>query len=95
MEKFEQTGEHEKKAEGLFRMRKEKISTALDSGDIEAAGKIMDKIAQFSSQLMKKYPDYDEYLAWHALSGSTPASKLEKFDFPYEDSVERFIREEL
>ena len=42
--------------------------------------------------LKKKYPNYTEYEMYHVLSGSTPPIPSQFFDFPGDDSLEKFIR---
>ena len=50
-----------------------------------------EKIIEFAEKIKNKYPDYQDYMLYHLLIGSIPKSKLPKFDFPGEDSVEKFI----
>jgi len=51
------------------------------------------KAHQFGRKLMEKYPDCFDYLYYHILGGSTPPQGMgfKKFDFPDNDSVEKFI----
>lgn len=54
-----------------------------------------DEINDFADSLKKKYGERDvyKYALFHILGGSTGYEDLvEHFDFPGEDSVERFIR---
>lgn len=55
-----------------------------------------DKVVEFSNEIKKKYPDYEKYLAYHILIGSTPDyENIDEFDFPKEDSVLKFVKEKL
>ncbi|MDD4271537.1 MAG: hypothetical protein PHF50_01900 [Patescibacteria group bacterium] len=51
-------------------------------------------IADFGTALMEKYPDYEDYALYHALSGSgiNPERGVSKHDFPGEDSVVEFMK---
>ena len=43
---------------------------------------------------MKKYPNYVDYQLFNLLGGSNPPlEKMPLFDFPDDDSVEKFIKE--
>jgi hypothetical protein len=60
---------------------------------VEFINGISDKQGNKISQGIKdKYPDYRNYELYHLLVGSTPSIPCEKFDFPGDDSIERFIR---
>ena len=50
-----------------------------------------EKIIEFTERIKDKYPDYRDYELYHLLIGSTPGGKLPKFDFPGENSIEKFI----
>ncbi|MCG2695448.1 hypothetical protein L6248_00755 [Candidatus Parcubacteria bacterium] len=49
--------------------------------------------AKFADRIQKEYADHYDYLLYHALTGSGIGSQCSKFDFPGDDSVEKFIEE--
>lgn len=55
-----------------------------------------DEMADFANQLLAKYPDAREYRMFHVLISSTPRKNevFQKFDFPGEDSIAKFLEEE-
>lgn len=53
------------------------------------------QIAEFGQHLRHKYSDPTEYTLFHILVSSTPVGTQPFFDFPGEDSVEKFIKEKL
>ncbi|MCF7835581.1 MAG: hypothetical protein K9M15_00440 [Candidatus Marinimicrobia bacterium] len=53
---------------------------------------VHEKVVAYSDEIAGKYPDYRDYELYHALIGSgVPEGACSKFDFPGEDSVERFV----
>lgn len=52
------------------------------------------KMNDFGSYLDKKYPNARDYELWHVLVGSG-ISPRKNFDFPGEDSVEKFLNDLL
>ncbi len=80
MEKLEQ------QREGVdIKLLKEKIN------DIYEDPEKYEKIVEFAQVLRGKYEDFQDYLLYHVLIGSTPFHELPKVDFPGDDSVEKFI----
>lgn len=69
-----------------------KVSQAFKS-PTEQAMQAMEDVAAFADRLKKKYPDYDSYQLFHVLSLSSQLEGVAfaHFDFPGEDSVQRFI----
>jgi len=59
----------------------------------DAAGldEFLQRQAEFVDNLKKKYSDCEKYRLYHLFIGSTPWEDCPKFDFPGEDSVEKFI----
>ena len=51
-----------------------------------------DKVIEKSEELNEKYPDALYYELYHVLIGSTPPEYVNKFEFPGDDSVEKFFR---
>jgi len=52
------------------------------------------KWSEFGDNLRRNYPDCQGYRLFHVLSGSSvDENQCDKFDFPDEDSVEKFINE--
>lgn len=52
------------------------------------------KCADFSRKIRQKYPDAETYQLFHLLAGSTfDKDDAPNFDFPGEDSIEKFIEE--
>lgn len=64
------------------------------------ADKVFEKIEKwddsevyvFLKKLEKKYPDHTNYRLYHLLDSSTLFKNCPKFDFPGDDSVEKFLR---
>lgn len=56
-----------------------------------------DAIVDFINVLREKYTDLEGYTLFHILIGSSinPEKKVEGFDFPSEDSIEKFINDFL
>lgn len=52
-------------------------------------------IVEKAEELRSKYPDYEDYLFYHILAGSTPEHKLDKMDFEGEDSIESFLKVQI
>ena len=90
-------------------MQREKIPRQLDENfKIEALKSQLEKIynqpdylktheqiVEFAKRLEQKYSDYNSYKAYHLLIGSTPPNLCSKFDFPGEDSIEKFIKSKI
>jgi hypothetical protein len=58
---------------------------------------MFEAIPAFTARLKEKYPDYQRYHVYHALSGSTVDAEnapIEE-DFPGEDSAEAFLESQL
>ena len=54
-----------------------------------------DKLVEYANYIKTKYPNWNNYIVFHILIGSTPPDdnpNLTKYDFPEDDSVEKFIR---
>lgn len=49
-------------------------------------------IYRHAEQLRLKYPNFNDFLLYHVMVGSTPADKKTEFDFPGTDSVVKFIK---
>ncbi|KND52131.1 MAG: hypothetical protein AB198_02395 [Parcubacteria bacterium C7867-003] len=51
-------------------------------------------LVEFANKLKEKYPDHLDYELFHFLVGSTirPETPPKYFDFPGEDSIEKFLR---
>lgn len=54
-----------------------------------------DRLAEFGQYLQSKYPNPTQYALFHILTGSTLMREAPFFDFPGEDSIEKFIKEKL
>lgn len=78
--------------ETLVKELKDKMLVVSKRGNILET---YDKISEFGEKLLEKYPDARSYLLFHLLIGSTPPYDLSLFDFPGDDSVEKFIKEKL
>ncbi|TSC70367.1 MAG: hypothetical protein CEO12_391 [Parcubacteria group bacterium Gr01-1014_46] len=52
-----------------------------------------ERMLEFVGRVESKYPDCRSYELFHLLIGSTPLNPT-KFDFPGEDSIEKFLREQ-
>ncbi|MBI2465639.1 MAG: hypothetical protein HYV66_00165 [Candidatus Sungbacteria bacterium] len=53
-----------------------------------------DRVVNKARELESIYPDYGDYELYHLLIGSTTRDRS-KFDFPGEDSVQKFIDSEF
>ncbi len=54
--------------------------------------KLNDPVIGFVANLREKYQDYEDYTLYHSLTGTICSKKgCSKYDFPGEDSVEKFI----
>jgi hypothetical protein len=64
------------------------------------ADKVFDKIENwddsevyiFLTKLQEKYPDHADYRLYHLLDSSSLFKSCSKFDFPGDDSIEKFLR---
>lgn len=66
----------------------------LKKKDFNSRLDLMDKIAIFSEKLRNKYPDFDDYEAYHVLaeSGVNAEASNSKIDFDGDEySIEKFI----
>jgi hypothetical protein len=52
-------------------------------------------IIEKSNELKSIYPNFRDYEAYHILISSTPRTKLLKFDFPGDYSVEKFFSDKI
>ena len=75
----------------IARAVKEKMNILARSRDILF---FHDKLVNKARNLQAKYPDYEDYELYHLLIGSTVYDRPE-FDFPGEDSVQKFIEAEF
>ncbi len=82
MEKIEQQPKRERA--NIEEIEKKRIAIYEDMDKYQ-------KYVEFANRLRKKYPDCGDYLMWHIMAGSTPVGEPPKFDFPGEDSLEKFI----
>lgn len=80
------------KREQLIRELKDMVLEA--SADADVIGKY-NKIVDFADHLLQKYPDARSHQLFHVLIGSTTPNPLAQFDFPGDDSIEKFIKEKL
>lgn len=54
-----------------------------------------EEMCDFSDKIKEKYPDHEEYLAYHSLIGSTITfAAAPKLDFPGEYNIENFLTQE-
>jgi len=76
--------------EALIAELKEKLNNAYNTDAIDAH----EKVFEYTDEIKKKYPDYSKYRLWHLVIFSTIGKSMEitHFDFPGDDSVERFIK---
>jgi hypothetical protein len=81
----------EKTQQIASKLKKLQIEVSNEEGDKEE--KLFNKIFDFASALRKKYPDAQKYELYHALIGSGVPEKLDKIDFPGDDSIENFIND--
>lgn len=71
---------------------KTKLDAAFDKD--EDIANIFQKTSNFARELQKKYPDFRNYRLYHLLIlSSVGEGDCDKFDFPGDDSVEKFIDE--
>lgn len=70
---------------------KERLSKLRTHEDDNIFSKVNDKIGNFGKRLKEEYGDFEDYLLYHLLAGSSLRGACEKYDFPGEDSVEKFI----
>jgi hypothetical protein len=49
---------------------------------------------EFAQKLRKRYPHFEKYRLYHLLAGSSAFKNCIEFDFPDEDSIEKFIIKE-
>lgn len=86
--------EEEPKRE-IVKFDKEKIAeikSKLDATFDKNMIGIYQKTCDFACELQKKYPDFQTYRLYHLLVMSTVGEgDCDKFDFPRNDSVEKFI----
>jgi len=82
MEKLEQ--QHEGVNMELLKKKRDEIYEDLDK---------YEKLVEFVNKLKAKYKDYQDYVFYHMLIGSSVSDnhKLSKVDFPGDDSIEKFI----
>lgn len=82
--------EEEINRETLIRELKEKLNMAYEAD----AKKMHERVFEFANVIKNKYPDYSKYQLWHLLISSTIGdnTKIIYFDFPDNDSVEKFIK---
>ncbi len=59
--------------------------------DVAGLDEFLQRQTEFVDNLKKKYPDCEKYRFYHLFVGSTPWEDCPKFDFPGEDSIEKFI----
>ena len=81
--KNEQENSHELVARNL----ESRMLAAAKDENIHEKG---DQIIAFSKKIKEKYSNFGDYLMYHVLVGSTLRTKP-LFDFPGEDSVEKFL----
>lgn len=67
------------------------LMRSIPEDDLVAAS---DKIFDYAANIRKTYPNANDYALYHLVIGSTVEQKP-FFDFPGNDSVEKFIKEEL
>ena len=79
--------ELEQKHELVARNLEKRMLAAAKDENIHEKG---DQIIAFANKLKTKYSNYGDYLLYHVLVGSTLKPKP-FFDFPGEDSVEKFL----
>ena len=71
---------------------RELLVKAYDENSLETHEKIINK----SDRLKANYgKEVYRYRLYHLLIGSTPGENVDLFDFPEEDSIEKYIKEEL
>ena len=93
MKKLEKQPKHmeeETHRETLVRELKKKLEMAYEM-DVTKAHK---RVLEFADVIRKKYSDYSECRLWHLLILSTISdnTKITRFDFPGDDSIEKFIK---
>ncbi len=72
--------------EALAEKLREKVNKSFSFENYE-------KIGEYTDKIREKYPDYSEYRLWHVVISSTinENTKITHFDFPGDDSAEKFI----
>jgi hypothetical protein len=50
-------------------------------------------LVDFINHLRKKYPDYQKYRLYHLIASSTLFEECPYFDFPDDDSIEKFLHD--
>jgi hypothetical protein len=69
------------------------MQKAIDSPDDELYPAFQRKIIKKTRDLQSKYPDINTYLLAYILVSGTPPDQCPNFDFPGEDSIEKFIED--
>lgn len=82
------TDSDQEKEAALTRLRTSLQKFLEKQGYIEC----LESTGRKAKELESRYPDFLDYRLYHLLIGSTPSKKCSKFDFPGEDSIEKFIQ---
>jgi hypothetical protein len=90
MENFDENKDAKQRL--IVKELKEKILSAISGEHIQEK---YSQTVDFAYYLLDKYPEARTYQLFHVLTGSTTPIILQNFDFPGEDSVEKFINERL
>ena len=90
-----ETGETGFNPENLSEQEKAEILSSLGEkwralSKMEDLLSFHERVLDKTKELRAKYPDYNDYRLYHFLIGSTVYDRA-KFDFPGEDSVQKFI----
>lgn len=83
--------EFENKAELALQLKKI-VSSLYEQDDLNNNFENHKKITEFITKLQKTYPNYQDYLLYHLISFSTPSKISTQFDFPGEDSIEKYLK---
>ncbi|MCX6701674.1 MAG: hypothetical protein NTX96_00570 [Candidatus Zambryskibacteria bacterium] len=68
------------------------LHEAQDEDRLKNTYYVQDEIVKKVKGLRKKYPDWQNYRVYHLLVGSDLLEPTKYFDFPGDDSIEKFIR---
>ena len=65
------------------------------SFSLEKITEFQDKLIKYIKDIRIKYPDYEKYVVYHVLVGSTlpDGVTIIEDDFPGDDSVEKFLKD--
>lgn len=72
---------------------REKRVALYKSFSIEKLREFQSKLIKYIDNIRLKYPNFDNYVLYHILIGSTVPNDITMEDFPWDDSVEKFLKD--